>query len=173
MAQGANATIKKLIEALSSQDDFSRVEARKALESMGRKAVPFLVEALKDPDYLRRWEAAKTLGEIRDPKAAPALVMALEDEEFDIRWLAAKGLIEMNVKGLKPLFQALIGHADSALLREGAHHVLHDLAKGELRKYLAPVLIALEGMDSAVQVPIAASHALEALTKAKILKVFH
>jgi HEAT repeat protein len=138
---------------------------------MGRKAVPFLVEALKDSDYLRRWEAAKALGEIRDPKAAPALVMALEDEEFDVRWLAAKGLIEMNVKGLKPLFQALIERADSSLIREGAHHVLHDLAKGELRKYLVPVLIALEDMDSAVQVPIAASHALEALTKAKILKI--
>lgn len=171
MAQDANATIKKLIKALSSHDDFSRVEARKALESMGRKAVPFLVETLKDSDYLRRWEAAKALGEIRDPKTAPALVIALEDEEFDIRWLAARGLIEMNVKGLKPLFQALIEHADSGLLREGAHHVLHDLAKGELRKYLAPVLKALEDMDSAVQVPIAASHALEALTKAKIFKI--
>ncbi len=170
MTQNTNSTIKKLIEALSSHDDFSRVEARKALETMGRKAAPFLVEALKDPDYLRRWEAAKALGEIRDPKAAPALVMVLEDEEFDIRWLAAKGLIEMTVRGLKPLFQALIKHADSGLLREGAHHVLHDLAKGELRKYLAPVLIALEDMDSTVQVPIAASHALEALTKAKILK---
>jgi HEAT repeat protein len=171
MAQDKTSTIKKLIATLSSHDDFSRVEARKALESMGRKAVPFLVEALKDHEYLRRWEAAKALGEIRDPKAAPALVMALEDEEFDIRWLAAKGLIEMNVKGLKPLFLALIEHADSALLREGAHHVLHDLAKGELRKYLAPVLTALEDMDSAVQVPIAVSHALEALRKAKILKV--
>jgi HEAT repeat protein len=171
MAQDKNSATKNLIAALSSHDDFSRVEARKALEAMGRQVVPFLVEAVKDPDYLRRWEAAKALGEIRDPKAAPALVVALEDEEFDIRWLAAKGLIEMNVKGLKPLFQALIEHADSALLREGAHHVLHDLAKGELRKYLAPVLTALEDVDSAVQVPIAASHALEALTKAKILKV--
>ncbi len=171
MEQDMSSTIKTLITALSSFNDFSRVEARKALESMGRKVVPFLVDALKDHDYLRRWEAAKALGEIRDPKAAPALVMALEDEEFDIRWLAAKGLIEMNVKGLKPLFQALIEHADSSLIKEGAHHVLHDLAKGELRKYLAPVLIALEDMDSAVQVPIAASHALEALTKAKILKI--
>jgi HEAT repeat protein len=154
MAQNTNSTIKNLIVALSSHNDFSRVEARKALEAMGRQVVPFLVEALS---------------EIRDPKAVPALVMALEDEEFDIRWLAAKGLIEMNVKGLKPLFQALIEHADSVLLREGAHHVLHDLAKGELRKYLAPMLIALEDMDSTVQVPIAASHALAALAKAKIL----
>lgn len=169
MPQDRNSTIRNLIAALSSYNDFSRVEARKALESMGSQAVPFLVEALKDPNYLRRWEAAKALGEIRDPKAAPALVAALEDDEFDIRWLAAKGLIEMNIKGLKPLFQALIEHSDSVLLRQGAHHVLHDLAKGELRTYLVPVLIALENMDSTVQVPPAASHALEALVKAKIL----
>jgi HEAT repeat protein len=169
MAEDRNSTIKNLIGALSSYNDFSRVEARKALESMGSQVVPFLVEALKDPDYLRRWEAAKALGEIRDPKAVPALVAALEDDEFDILWLAAKGLIEMNVKGLRPLFQALIDHADSPLLRQGAHHILHDLAKGELRIYLAPVLIALEDMDSTVQVPPAASHALEGLARAKIL----
>jgi hypothetical protein len=169
MAQDANSNIKNLITALSSYNDFSRVEARKALESMGSQVVPYLIEALKHRDYLRRWEAAKALGEIRDPKAAPALVEALEDEEFDVRWLAAKGLIEMNVKGLRPLFQALIERADSVLLRKGAHHVLHDLAKGELRTYLVPVLIALENMDSAVQVPPAASYALEALAQAKIL----
>ena len=169
MDKETNPTIKDLITALGSYDDFSRVEARKALVSMGSKAVPFLTEALKDPETLRRWEAAKALGEIGDPKAAPALIMALEDEQFEVRWLAAKGLIEMNIKALKPLFQALMDRADSVMLRQGAHHVLHDLAKGELRVYLAPVLIALEGMNPTVQVPQTVLHAQEALTKAKIL----
>ncbi len=169
MAQDTTSIVKHLVEALSSFNDFSRVEARKTLVGMGNQAVPFLIETLKDPNYLRRWEAAKALGEIGDPKAAPGLVMALEDEEFDVRWLAAKGLIELNVKGLKPLFQALIDRADSGFLRQGAHHVLHDLAKGELRVHLVPVLIALESVESAVLVPTAASHALEGLAKAKIL----
>jgi hypothetical protein len=169
MVQDTSSTIKDLIKALSSYNDLSRVEARKALVAMGSQAVPFLAEALNDPNSLRRWEAAKALGEIGSANVAPILVKALEDEEFDVRWLAAKGLIEMNVKSLKPLFEALIEHADSVLLRQGAHHVLHDLAKGELRIYLAPVLIALECMDCAVQVPTVASHAREALEKAKIL----
>ena len=156
-------TIKNLIEALSSSDDSSRVKAREALIGMGGLAVPFLADALKNPNYLVRWETVKALGEIGDPKAAPALVKALEDDEFDVRWLAAKGLIEMHVKALRPLLEALRGHGNSVFLREGAHHVLHDLAKGELRRYLAPVLIALEDIDSAVQTPIAASHALELL----------
>ena len=72
MQQDMSSTIKTLIMALSSFNDFSRVEARKALESMGSQAVPHLIEALKHPDYLRRWEAAKALGEIKDPSAAPA-----------------------------------------------------------------------------------------------------
>jgi len=169
MVQDTSSTIKDLIKALSSYNDLSRVEARKALVAMGSQAVPFLAEALNDPNSLRRWEAAKALGEIGSTNVAPVLVKALEDQEFDVRWLAAKGLIEINIKGLIPLFQALIEHADSALLRQGAHHVLHDLAKGELRIYLAPVLIALEAMDSTVQVPPAVSYAREALKKAKIL----
>jgi HEAT repeat protein len=168
MQQEMSSTVKSLVSALSSFNDFSRVEARKALESMGSQAVPYLIEALKHPDYLRRWEAAKALGEIKDPKAATALVQALEDEKFDVRWLAARALIEMNVKGLRPLFKALIERADSVLLRQGAHHVLHDLAKGELRTHLVPVLIDLENPDSA-HLPTEASYALESLEKAGIL----
>jgi len=169
MVQDTSSTAKDLMKALSSYNDLSRVEARKALVAMGSQAIPFLAEALKHSNSLRRWEAAKALGEIGDPNAAPMLVKALEDEKFEVRWLAAKGLIEMNVKSLKPLFQALIENADSALLRQGAHHVLHDLAKGELRIYLAPALIALECMDCAVQVPPVASHALDDLVKAGII----
>lgn len=169
MPEDLNATIKDLIHALSSFNDLSRVEARKALEAMGKRAVPALVEALRDPKspHLLRWEAAKSLGEIGDPEAAPALVEALEDQEFDVRWLSAKGLIEMNVKALRPLFQALIERADSVLLRQGAHHVLHDLAKGELRIYLAPILIAMEGAEPGVHVPPAVSYAQEMLTNCK------
>ncbi len=169
MDQDTSADIKNLIAALSSYNDLSRVEARKALVAYGSQTIPFLAEALNDPNALRRWEAAKALDEIGDPKAAPILIRALEDEKFDVRWLAAKGLIEMDVKGLRPLLEALMKHADSVSLRQGAHHVLHDLTKGELRIYLAPVLIALESMDPGVQVPPVASHALDHLIKAGII----
>jgi hypothetical protein len=165
MDQDIDSKIKKLVTALSSSDDLTRVKARKELVTIGKPAFPLLAEALKSPNELVRWEAVKALGEIGDPETAPALVKALEDGEFEIRWLAAKGLVGMNVKGLKPLFQALIQHADSAFLREGAHHVLHDLAKGELRPYLAPVLIALEDFEPTVQVPGAVLRAMEMLEK--------
>jgi hypothetical protein len=119
-----------------------------------------LIDALKNKRYLMRWEAAKALGEIGDPEAAPALVNSLEDEEFDVRWLAGEGLIKMNINGLKPLLQTLELRGDSVLLREGAHHVFHDLAKGALRKYLAPVLAALEALEPG-KGPMGSSHEMK------------
>jgi len=156
-----------LVEALSSKTDEVRVKARHSLVTKGKAAVPSLVEALKNRDELVRWEAAKALGEIGAPEAAPFLVKALEDEEFDVRWLAAMGLITMNIKGLKPLLHALMEQEDSVWLREGAHHVIHDLNKGELRRYLTPVLRVLEDSKPGAEVPQAAFHALEMLEKEK------
>ena len=159
--------LEALIKSLSSEDDGVRVNARQSLVALGKAAVAPLVEALKDENNLLKWEAAKALGEIGAPEAAPILVKALEDEQFDVRWLAAVGLIGMNIKGLKPLLHALMEESDSVFLREGAHHVIHDLTKGELRKYLAPVLAALENIEPAAGCPQAAFHALEMLEKDK------
>ena len=54
----------------------------------------------------------------------------------------------MHRASLKPLFQALIERPDSPWLREGAHHVLHDLAKMGFAEGALPVLAALEGIES-------------------------
>jgi HEAT repeat protein len=175
----ANTSVEALIANLASHNDSKRVKARHSLVALGKAAVPSLIEALKDSNTLMRWEAAKALGEIGDPGTAPALVRALEDEEFDVRWLAAEALIEMNINALKPLLQALETRGDSAFLQQGAHHVFHDLAKGALRKFLVPVLAALERLepadevpwvaphDMAVEVPWAARQSLEVLEKTK------
>jgi len=157
--------IEALVADLASHDDRTREKARHTLVAMGKDAVQSLIEALKDKRYLMRWEAAKALGEIADSAAAPALVEALEDEEFDVRWLAAIALIRMNIRGLRPLFRALMERGDSTLLREGAHHVIDDLSKGELRKYLIPVLAALEDVEPSMEVPQAAFQSLEKLEK--------
>jgi HEAT repeat protein len=161
--------IETLITNLASDDDKTRVEARHSLVAMGKTAVPSLIEALESKRYLMRWEAAKALSEIGDSGAASALVKALEDEEFDVRWIAAEGLIKMNIHGLKPLLQALKEEADSSFLREGAHHVLHDLAKGALRESLTPALNALESMEPLEEVPLAVLKTLEMLKAKKKL----
>jgi len=169
MTEDKDQKIRKLIMTLSSDNDSIRKEARQSLVAIGSPAVPALIEALKQKDDHVRREAVKALCEIDDPELAPALIKTLEDEEFDIRWLAAEGIIGLGMNGLKPLLQALIDHGDSPLLLEGAHHVIHYMAKGGLRKYLGPVLSSLEGIGAAVKAPNAAFHALEMLKEAKII----
>ena len=179
--RGTGPLPKALVADLASHNDAVRVKARHSLVAMGKAAVPLLTEALKSENSLTKWEAAKALGEIGDPSSAPTLVEALEDEDFDVRWLAAEGLTKMNINALKPLLQALEKRGDSYFLQEGAHHVFHDLAKGALRKFLAPVLAALEKLEPGeevlwaarhemvVEVPWAARHALDMLEKGKKL----
>ncbi len=161
-------TIKKLIVTLSNDNDSVRNRARQSLIAVGTPAVSPLIEALKQKDDHVRREAVKALSAIGDPKAAPALIKTLEDEEFDIRWLSAEGLVGLGMEGLKPLLRALVEHGDSPLLLEGAHHVIHDMAKGGLKKYLGPVLASLEGVGTAVKAPVAASNALEMMREEKI-----
>ncbi len=163
-----SVSINELICNLASSDDSTRIKARQSLVTMGRRVVPYLIKALGDKYDSTRAEAVKALAEIGGEESAPGLVKALQDEEFGIRWAAAEGLIAMNARSLKALFQALEEKPDSSLLREGAHHVIHGLARGELRKYLAPVLVALEGPAPMPQTLMAVHRAMEDMEKAKI-----
>jgi HEAT repeat protein len=125
------SAIHALMALLCDRNTLRRQQARIALVDIGAPAVPYLIQALEDPESeeCARWEAAKALSDIGDPAAAPALINALgQDERFGIRWLAAEGLIALERQGLTPLLEALIQRSDSAWLREGAHHVLRTLA---------------------------------------------
>jgi HEAT repeat protein len=159
------AIISALISDLGSKDGIVRVRARKSLVAIGKPAIGLLVEALASKKELVRWEAAKAIGQIDDPTATQALVKALEDDMFDVRWLAAEALIIIGQEALVPLLQALSRHSDSLWLREGAHHVVHDLADGKITEVLRPVLTALEDIEPSVEAPLAANTALKALTK--------
>jgi HEAT repeats len=157
--------VATLVAELASDDGPTRERARLALVQVGSPAVPLLVEALGDRRQQVRWEAAKALVQIADPAAAAAFVGALEDREFSIRWLAAEGLIALERAGLEPLLRALIERPDSFYLREGAHHVIHDLHHrgGPLKPVLEPVLLALDGTEPGLAAPWEAERALGAL----------
>ena len=133
------------------------------LRRMGEAAVGPLLQALSTSTEYGRGRAARTLGEIGDPAATPALVKALEDDKFDVRWLAALAVVALGQPGLAALLQALIERPDSNLLRESAHHVLHDEAHEKWSRQLAPVMQALEGPDPDVALPMAATNALKAI----------
>ena len=159
--------IPALIATLNSDDGLTRQNTRLALVRIGTAAVPDLIEQLADPHERLRWEAVKTLSQINDPTAATALVTALEDDNAGIRWLASGGLLGLGQRGLIPLLEALKERPDSVRLREGAHHVLHILArKGLYLQIVIPVLAALEDIEPAIELPLAAYKALKLLTSA-------
>jgi HEAT repeat protein len=164
-------TIKSLISELRTHDWRRREGARWALVALKEAATAALVDTLEDRDWHARWEAAKALGEIADPKAGPALVEALKDRRFAVRWLAAEGLIALRADCLRPLLRSLARNADSLWLRGGAHHILRDLSEGHLSRELTdivkPVLAALEHPEPSLEVPVAASAALEALPRTR------
>jgi HEAT repeat protein len=160
------ARLSTLVSALRSPDYGERVHARQALEEVGHPAVGPLLELLADPGHQTRWEAAKALVAIADADASPALVKALMDEESDVRWLAAEALIAIGRDGLEPLLRALEEQPESVWLRQGAHHVLHDLEDPALHRLVAPMLEALESFDAEMKVIFAAGDLLAKLTQA-------
>jgi hypothetical protein len=158
--------INGLIEELGDPDGLKRQKARLLLAEAGEPAVQKLLEALSDPDWHVRWEAAKALAVIQDPKSASELVKVLEDECIDVRWATMDALINVGRPGLIPLFHELLDKFDSPILREGAHHILHVLKdKGALRKEEINVFQALQGPGSGVRVAWAARLALDAIEK--------
>lgn len=157
------ATVSALVTDLGSQDGMVRVMARRFLVAIGRKAVDALEKALKSPEAWRRWEAAKALGQIRDPAAIEALIRALDDDMFDVRWLAAEGLIAIGQKALVPLLRELAQRPDSLNIREAVHRYLHAVETEELREAIKPVLRALEDVEAPLAVPFAAREALRPL----------
>jgi HEAT repeat protein len=156
--------VSALLAKLTDKDGIARKRAREELVEIGPPAVPGLIERLSDKQTYVRWEAAKALSEIGDPRAAPALVKALEDDDPGIRWIAAEGLIRLEQAGLRPLLEALVENGGSVRLREGAEHVLRVLARNEkLPAAVAPVLQALYSPSPAIEAAQAAKRALEAM----------
>jgi HEAT repeat protein len=72
-----------LVKDLENSNRFNRVTARKALEKIGLKAVPALIEALDDTQPQVVWSAAEALGNIgtKAEKAVPALRKVLGTKE--------------------------------------------------------------------------------------------
>jgi len=163
----ASAGIDALVAALESGEGTARRRAREALVASGRPAVRSLTERLQYPNEGVRWAAAKALSEIEDKASAPALVAALQDRSFAVRWLAAEGLVALERHALPPLLRALVKQADSVRLREGALHVLHQLAKNGLGNETGPLVAALEGPAPALAAPLAATDAIDRLRGAR------
>ncbi len=155
--------IESLLAALDNKDGLRRQEARAALLAIGRSVTPHLLPLLTHRHTHVRWEAAKTLATLADPAAVPGLIQCLVDEDPDVRWLAAEGLAAIGRPALAPLLETLIIKGDHPDVRDGVHHVLHDLEDPELRRLVAPVYDELSGIEASVDSIVAAEHVLKLL----------
>jgi hypothetical protein len=152
-----------LLDPLACEDLIRCQKIRRSLVKLGHQAVPSLLEALGSKKNWVRWEAAKALAQIGDPAATRPLIRSLEDKKFDVRWLAAEGLIAIGKQAVVPLLRALVDNPKSIWLREGAHHVMHDMDRGDWDEILRPVMKAIEGMEPSLEVPEAAEKVLNIL----------
>ncbi|MBN1395289.1 MAG: HEAT repeat domain-containing protein [Pirellulales bacterium] len=156
--------VSALVAELADPSGAVRRRAREKLVALGGPAVDLLLELLTHRKAHLRWEAAKALGGIRDPRAAADLVRALEeDEDGDVRWLAAEALIALGWEGLRPLLARLADRPGSVALREGAHRVCHSLGGRKAYGAVRPVLDALNEPDPELAVSSVARVALDEL----------
>lgn len=105
----------EVIELLHSQDNAGlRNTAVEILVSLGRRAVPFLLEELGCSDHDVRKFVLDILGEIGDPEAVAHLVRSLSDPDGNVRAAAAENLGKIgSVEAVPALLESL---ADSDLL---------------------------------------------------------
>jgi hypothetical protein len=154
--------IKNRLVDLENDDIRVRNTARWLLTDMGPEAVPDLIQQLKKDKEHCRWEAAKILGEIRDPSAANALVDALVDQSINVHWAASEALIKYGREAILPLLEGITRHFDSMRFRQGAYHVLHVLEHfHQLDPHALEVLTALRDIEPSVNAPWAAERAIE------------
>jgi HEAT repeat protein len=164
MTDASKENVDRLVAELGGKHGVDRADARKKLVQIGSAAVPSLLDALDEPRQHVRWEAAKTLAAIADPAAADRLVTALGDKDSDVRWVVAKALIALGRGALTPLLKRLTQSELPDGMYQGAHHVLHDLAKhDDLAPLALPVLAALDQLEPEIAVPLAAAEALKSV----------
>ena len=154
--------IESLVSILASKDGMLREKARISLVKIGKPAVSTLISTFQNSEVDQvRWEAIKALGAIVDTKAIPVMVKALEDDYKDVAWLAAVGLIKLKMDAWPALLRALIKRGpDSLMLREGAHHILHEQRGAKHSELVAVLLNALESETAEESTPPAAYNLL-------------
>ncbi|HNM79129.1 MAG TPA: HEAT repeat domain-containing protein [Tepidiformaceae bacterium] len=159
----ATERLEGLLAKLGDEEGTVRHNARVALVIAGYVAVPGLIERLEHGNMHARWEAAKALTIVRDERAIPALVNALMDEVPGVRWLAASALATLGRGCLEGLLHGMLEHSHSAWFREGAHHVLVQVGRDDLRELVGPLLRSLEGVEPGVGVLVPTHQVLKSL----------
>jgi HEAT repeat protein len=100
--------IASLLSDLHDSRKDVRAEAARMLGKAGAPALPGLLQAVCDPDWVVRYRALEALAEIRDPRVDPVLIASLHDDRDHVRYMAAKALGARRIhQALTPLLSGL------------------------------------------------------------------
>ena len=90
------------IQALRSLQSEVREKAAGKLLLYGDRVVPRLIQETNSSYKRVRFEVARLLGRMRDPRATDALIRLLDDDSYNVAAYAAWGLGEMKAKEALP-----------------------------------------------------------------------
>ncbi len=166
--ESADTPVPTLIRQLSVADGAERESARNALARRGKEVIDQLEPLIESPNVRERWEAAKTLAQMRDAAAAPILARAMNDDRFDVHWVASEGLINLGLKGVPSALRSLVEKAHSVRVREGANRVLGEVLRGlpldeKEATVIRDVLDTLHGFHPVEEIAETAYRAVRAL----------
>jgi HEAT repeat protein len=115
------------------------------------------IAALKDEDWAIREEAARLLGQLKDPRAVVPLVSLLRDQDRSVREAAMEALRAIGAPAVDALGSSLT--ESSLAVQEAASAILATIAD---ERVLTPLLLALKSSDWIVRM-----HAAQALGRVK------
>ncbi len=135
--------LQQMVESLGDKRGLIRYSFAERLESVGKPALPFLIDALANhPNPVVRRAAAKTLTLIADPSAVPTLVHAfLNDEDTVVKGSAAGGLARMGEASVPALLEILASPEQSESIKGHAAWALSFIGT-QAKQYLD------QGLDS-------------------------
>ncbi len=115
------------------------------------------IAALKDEDWAIREEAARLLGQLKDPRAVAPLVPLLRDEDRSVREAAVEALRAIGTPAVEALGSCLT--ESSLAVQEAASSILATTAD---ERVLTQLMLALRSSDWIVKM-----HAAQALGRVK------
>ncbi len=136
---GGDKSVEGLITLFNDNMMEVQAEAVQAMASMGTPVVPQLIASLKDKRWRVREQAAKSLGEIRDPQAVQGLILACRDRDGAVKSAAAEALGKIgDPRAVPPLIKLF--KDTSKIVRETAGTALMYIGQPSI----APLLVTLK-----------------------------
>ncbi len=105
-------------------------------------SIPYLIDLLKDHDWIIRWCVSEKLGDFRDISALPELVPLLTDEDMHVRKNVQKAISKFKVRAI-PFVLPYLQHQDH-FVRLSAHKII--LEQKELAIPVIEKLIFSQGL---------------------------